>query len=84
MGKKPQGEAGKAVSTAEGGAPAVERCVAEGCKAKSARFSFCPEHYEHFKFGLIRKDGKLADDHEKKLDHFNAMRARQGATRKVA
>lgn len=51
-------------------------CGAEGCKHSDARFGFCSEHYEQFKFGLIKKDGKAVSDFEKKLGHYEAYRRR--------
>ncbi|OYZ16314.1 MAG: hypothetical protein B7Y39_15805 [Bdellovibrio sp. 28-41-41] len=46
------------------------RCQAEGCKAKHTRASFCAEHFEWFKAGLITKEGKQALDFDKKYQHF--------------
>jgi hypothetical protein len=51
-------------------------CGAEGCKASDARFGFCSEHYEQFKFGLIKKDGKQVSDYEKKFGHYEAFKRR--------
>jgi hypothetical protein len=51
-------------------------CGAEGCKASDARFGFCGEHYEQFKFGLIKKDGKQVSDYEKKFGHYEAFKRR--------
>jgi hypothetical protein len=51
-------------------------CCAEGCKHGDSRFGFCNEHYEQFKFGLIKKDGKAASDYEKKLGHYEAYKRR--------
>jgi hypothetical protein len=45
-------------------------CTAEGCKSNEWKFSFCGEHYEQFKFGLITKQGKKVSDYEKKIDHY--------------
>lgn len=55
-------------------------CCAQGCKGKSARFNFCSEHYEHFKFGLIKKTGEPVSDYEKKIEHFLAHQAKAKAT----
>lgn len=49
---------------------ADSRCHAEGCKAKHQRASFCNEHFEWFKSGLITKEGKPALDFDKKYQHF--------------
>jgi len=51
-------------------------CGAEGCKQSDHRFGFCAEHYEQFKFGLIKKDGKNVSDYEKKFEHYQAFKAR--------
>lgn len=58
-------------------------CAAAGCKASDKRFTFCEEHYEQFKFGLIKKSGEPVSDYEKKIEHYQAYKARQGA-RKAA
>ncbi len=51
-------------------------CGAEGCKHTDWKFSFCQEHYEQFKFGLIKKDGKVVSDYEKKFEHYQAFKSR--------
>jgi hypothetical protein len=56
-----------------GWTPAPDGCNAVGCKSKSARFSFCSEHYEQFKFGLITKKGEPALDYEKKFEQYQRM-----------
>ena len=63
--------------------PEKLHCGYSGCKDKPHKFSFCHNHYDWFKFGLIRKDGKHAADFDKKLEHFLALQKRQSA-RKVA
>lgn len=70
-------------SKSKGHAPLEGSCFAVSCKRKSARFNFCEEHYDHFKFGLIKKTGEMVSDHEKKFEHFLAMKQKQAA-RKVA
>jgi len=52
-----------------------ERCKSEGCKHAQARFTFCDQHYEWFKFGLVTKMGKKVSDFEKKFGHFQAHQA---------
>ncbi|MBS1962239.1 MAG: hypothetical protein JST04_08490 [Bdellovibrionales bacterium] len=54
-------------------------CGAEGCKTSDHRFGFCAEHYEQFKFGLIKKDGKPVSDYEKKFEHYEAFKRRVSA-----
>jgi hypothetical protein len=61
------------------GAHVPGSCVAAGCRAGEKRFSFCEEHYEQFKFGLIKKTGEAVSDYEKKFEHYQAFRARQRA-----
>jgi hypothetical protein len=48
--------------------------VCGGCKASAHRFNFCSEHFDHFKFGLIKKTGERVSDYEKKLGHFEAFK----------
>ena len=54
-------------------------CHAWDCKAKSAQFNFCVEHFDHFKFGLIKKTGEPVSDYEKKIEHFMAYKAKKRA-----
>lgn len=56
---------------------AVENCKSEGCKKPEAKFTFCAEHYEWFKFGLITKMGKKVGDFDKKIDHYHSYVAKQ-------
>ncbi len=67
-----------------GGEPLPDACLSFGCKTKSQRFSFCPEHYEQFKFGLIKKTGEPVPDYEKKFEHYRMYRERQAGVRKAA
>ncbi len=71
MGKKVEGQS-------SGSAPTSGKtiCGAEGCKSSDWKFSFCAEHYEQFKFGLIKKDGKPVSDYEKKFEHYQAFKRR--------
>ena len=59
-------------------------CAAKSCKTKESRFGFCAEHYEQFKFGLIKKTGERAADFDKKYDQYVAMKSRASEVRKVA
>lgn len=54
-------------------------CHSWGCKSQSHRFNFCDEHYDQFKFGLIRKTGEPVPDYEKKFEHYQAWKARSRA-----
>lgn len=66
----------------KGGGPLPDGCHAWGCKAKAKAFSFCDEHYDHFKFGLIKKTGEPVPDYDKKLGHYLAHK--KGPARKTA
>jgi hypothetical protein len=79
-GQKPEAPAGKA---AKGHNPLPGGCNSWGCKSSATRFSFCDEHYDHFKFGLIKKTGEPVPDYEKKFEHYRAHRAKRDA-QKVA
>lgn len=56
-------------------APMPTHCKAEGCKAGGHKMSFCSQHYDWFKFGLVNKDGKKVPDFDKKWDAFQKRRA---------
>ncbi|MCM0605184.1 MAG: hypothetical protein KA715_03770 [Xanthomonadaceae bacterium] len=60
----------------------LEVCTVTGCKTKPAQFSFCLEHFDHYKFGLINKKGQQVPDFEKKFDQY--MKNKDVAIRKVA
>ena len=51
------------------------KCSAEGCAKKTELMSFCSEHYEWFKFGLITKEGKRPVDFDKKYQAFTRKHA---------
>ncbi len=57
----------------------AQHCKCDGCKKPEAKFTFCNEHYEWFKFGLITKMGKKVGDFEKKHEHYMAYLDRQKA-----
>ena len=61
--------------------PLPGNCQSWGCKCHAERFSFCEEHYEHFKFGLIKKSGEAVSDYEKKIEHYKVWKAKQSAHR---
>jgi hypothetical protein len=56
--------------TPETAATGFEKCKTDGCKQPEARFTFCGEHYEWFKFGLITKAGQKVSDFDKKFGHY--------------
>ena len=70
-------------TTAAPVASVAEKCAGEGCKHNATRFSFCDEHYDHFKFGLIKKSGQPVSDYDKKFGHYLAWKQAQTA-RKAA
>ena len=67
-------------------APSFTGCLSGGCRTTVARFGFCDEHYEQFKFGLIKKTGEPVSDYEKKFEHYRLFceRTRKSGTHKVA
>lgn len=70
-------------STSEKGV--VLRCAVAHCKKPPKRFEFCEEHYEHFKFGLVKKNGQPAADYEKKYHQYlTHHRGKGGPSKKVA
>ena len=54
-------------------------CTAKACKTSEARFGFCEEHYEQFKFGLIKKTGEPVSDYDKKFEQYQAFKTRRHA-----
>lgn len=52
-------------------------CIETHCKAKQERLYFCNEHFEQFKFGVIRKNGTHPSDHERKSDQYKRFLLRQ-------
>lgn len=63
----------------KGHTPMPDGCHAWGCKHKSHRFNFCDEHYDHFKFGLIKKTGEPVSDYDKKFEHYAAYVKKRGS-----
>lgn len=84
--QKPATPAPKAEAPAakgKGHNPGPDGCHAWGCKKSTSRFNFCDEHYDHFKFGLIKKTGEPVSDYEKKFGHYVAQKSKTGS-QKVA
>ena len=52
-------------------------CSAKGCKGDCVRMGFCAEHFDQFKFGLIRRTGEPVTDYDKKYDHYVAYKERR-------
>ena len=63
----------------KGAGPLPGGCHAVSCKSPEQRFDFCEEHYEQFKFGLIKKSGEQVPDYEKKFEHYQAYKAKRRA-----
>lgn len=81
---KPEGQGQPAAGGAPKAAPQGPlHCTGPQCKAKDKRFGFCDEHYEQFKFGLIKKTGQPVPDYEKKFEHYQAWKTKVAA-RKAA
>lgn len=85
--KKPEGAGGghahaapshqaPAGGKSKGHTPMPDGCHSWGCKAMAKRMNFCNEHFEHFKFGLLKKSGEPVSDYEKKIEHFKAFKAK--------
>ncbi len=72
------------VKNSKNSGPVPGGCACWGCKKPEQQFSFCHEHYDHFKFGLIKKSGEPVSDYEKKFEHFQAWKAKQKSAQKVA
>lgn len=73
---KPEGHGGHKGKTA---GPIAGGCSAWSCKKEAKQFDFCAEHYDHFKFGLIKKTGEPVSDYEKKFEHYQAHVAKRSA-----
>lgn len=58
-------------------------CSGKACKKDQKKFGFCMDHFDQFKFGLIKKDGNPVSDYEKKFGQYQAYLKRQGV-QKVA
>lgn len=67
----------------QGGAKVIplrpDACLAEGCKQKSVKASFCTEHFDWFKEGLITKEGRKPTDFDKKFYAYQNRKARKAA-----
>ncbi|MEO5971113.1 MAG: hypothetical protein ABIQ95_14385 [Bdellovibrionia bacterium] len=79
---KGQSEPKASSSRNKGHTPLPGHCFSWACKAEATRFNFCDEHYEHFKFGLVKKTGEPVSDYEKKIEHYLAYKKR--SAQKVA
>lgn len=50
-------------------------CPAEGCGKKRVRSTFCAEHFEWFKEGLISRDGAKPKDFDKKYQAYTRRKS---------
>ncbi len=67
------------------GRPAKDEVVPPVSDAGSlGSLGFTREQYEHFKFGLIKKNGEKVPDYEKKLAQYEAYIARGRKSKKSA
>jgi hypothetical protein len=73
-----------APSGRRGHTPLPGACHAWSCKSQATRFNFCEEHFDHFKFGLIKKTGERVPDYDKKIEHYQAHQRGAAPLRKVA
>jgi hypothetical protein len=55
------------------------RCTAEGCKKPVSLMTFCGEHYDWFKFGLINKNGQKPIDFDKKMQSYQKHHQKKAA-----
>jgi len=51
------------------------KCAYIECKKKPDRASFCNEHFDWFKAGLITKNGQKSPDFERKFYNYNKKSA---------
>jgi hypothetical protein len=77
--KKPESAEAPGKGGKSGASGVVGACLCWGCKADAKQFNFCHEHYDHFKFGLIKKTGAPVPDYEKKFEHYQAHKAKRAA-----
>ncbi|MCO5144336.1 MAG: hypothetical protein M9962_14715 [Oligoflexia bacterium] len=54
-------------------------CKVKGCKHSPSKFSFCTEHFDQFKFGLINKNGEPCMDFEKKEAQYKIHKESKSA-----
>jgi len=61
----------------------VGSCGSRGCKNDMTRLGFCEDHFDQFKFGLIKKNGEPVPDFDKKYTHYMKHLEKRGI-KKVA
>ena len=66
------------VAKSKGPTAVAGGCHCWGCKKEASRFNFCDEHFDHFKFGLIKKTGEPVSDYDKKYGHYQSFKAKSG------
>ncbi len=77
-----QGGAKKSNAPTGGGATVIQLnggCLADGCKQKSIKASFCAEHFDWFKEGLITKEGRKPTDFDKKFYAYQNRKTKKAA-----
>lgn len=62
--------------TATSPTAAATHCTADGCKKKAEKMSFCSEHYDWFKFGLITREGHKPIDFQKKWESYQRLKSK--------
>lgn len=77
--KKSENKASDSSSNRGGPQQIAGNCLSWACKKEATRFNFCEEHYDHFKFGLIKKSGEPVSDYEKKYEHYLAHQRKRSA-----
>lgn len=55
----------------------VSKCTAEGCSKTADLMTFCKEHYDWFKWGLVTKAGKRPTDFDKKYQAYMAHKQKK-------
>lgn len=56
-----------------------QRCPVDSCGKKPERSTFCMEHFNWFKFGLINRKGEKPKDFDKKYQSYKLKQDKQAA-----
>lgn len=56
---------------------AAIHCKVKACKHPPSKFSFCAEHFDQFKFGLINKLGEPCQDWDKKSEQYDHWKTKR-------
>ena len=80
MADNKKGASPKPVTAAPAGAPATggdsNACKYSKCRGGVAKYGFCADHFDQFKFGLLTKHGAHVPDFEKKFDHYTKQKGK--------